>query len=850
MPATAAVALARRAAAALGCLGLFTTLAAAQVPSTTYAKAPPLPDLTGKVVLITGSTDGLGRDVARRVAAAGARVLVTGRSAERGDSLVDEITKSGKGSAAFYRADLASLAEVRRLADRVIRDNKRLDFLINNAGVGLVFDSTRKFSADGYELHFAVNYLAHYLLTQRLLPLITASAPARIINVSSGSQEPINFDDVMMTRGFNGERGYAQSKLMQVMMTIDMAPALEKAGILTYSLHPATTMGTTMARLLNVKPRSTIAEGVESVINAMTTTEPSGTFFNQLKPWKAQAQAYDAEARRKLRILSDSLAGLAAGSAAAGRPSTMAGRSTVYAPNGMVATSQPLASAAGLEVLRTGGNAIDAAVAAAAVLSVTEPHMTGIGGDLFAIVWLAREQKLVALNAAGRAGSLMTRETLVARGFKPGVQQGVLSVTVPGALAGWDLLVRTHGRRTLAAALAPAIRYAQDGFPVTPIIAQQWAAETALLEKDPGAAATFLPGGRAPAAGEWFRNPDYARTLRTIAASGIGAFYGGPIGRRIVARLKELDGLVTLDDLRKNAPTWVTPISVPFRGYRVWELPPSNQGVAALEMLRILEPYDLKAMGHNSAAYLHHLIEAKKLAYADLGRFVGDADHLDLPAEKLLSDEFIAERRSHLDATRAAARVDPGPYRTASETIYLTTADLEGNMVSLINSNFDAFGSGIVVPGTGFPLHNRGAGFTVTEGLPNTVAPGKRPFHTLIPGFVTRTENGRETAYMSFGLMGGGMQAQGHAQFLLNHFVFGMDLQEAIDAPRFRHLDGLRVAIETPVGDAVRATLTGMGHVLVDERPVSFGGAQAIVRLKKGYAAGSDPRKDGMAVGY
>ena len=536
--------------------------------------------------------------------------------------------------------------------------------------------------------------------------------------------------------------------------------------------------------------------------------------------------------------------------AAAQRPSTMAGRSTVYAPSGMVATSQPLASAAGLQVLRSGGNAIDAAVAAAAVLSVTEPHMTGIGGDMFAIVWLAKEQKLVALNAAGRAGSLMTSEALAARGFKSGLQQGVMSVTVPGALAGWDLLVRTHGRRTLAAALEPAIRYARDGFPVTPIIAQQWAAETALLQRDSAAAATFLPGGHAPAAGEWFRNPDYARTLQAIATTGIGTFYGGPLGQRIVARLKALDGFITLEDLKKNAPNWVTPISVPFRGYRVWELPPSNQGVAALEMLRILEPYDLKSMGHNSAGYLHHLIEAKKLAYADLERFVGDADHLDMPAERMLSDEFIAERRSHLDATRAQTRVDPGPLRTASETIYLTTADAEGNMVSLINSNFDAFGSGIVVPGTGFPLHNRGAGFTVTTGLPNTAAPGKRPFHTLIPGFVTQTVQGRETAYMSFGLMGGGMQAQGHAQFLINHFVFGMDLQEAIDAPRFRHLDGLRVAIEMPVGDQVRAALAGMGHVLINERPISFGGAQAIMRLAKGYAAGSDPRKDGMAVGY
>jgi len=532
------------------------------------------------------------------------------------------------------------------------------------------------------------------------------------------------------------------------------------------------------------------------------------------------------------------------------RPTTLAGRSTVYAPNGAVATSQPLASAAGLEVLRQGGNAVDAAVAAAAVLSVTEPHMTGIGGDMFAIVWLAREQKLVALNASGRAGSLMTRETLQARGFRAGSQQGVMSVTVPGALAGWDRLVRTHGKRTLAQALQPAIAYARDGFPVSPIIAAQWANETSFLQRDSAAAATFLPGGHAPKAGEWFRNPDYARTLQDIAKNGIGTFYGGALGARIVARLSALNGFITLDDLKKNAPTWVTPISVPFRGYRVWELPPNNQGIAALEMLRILETYDLKAMGHNSPAYLHHLIEAKKLAYADLDRFVGDADHLDMPAEQMLTDEFIAERRSHMNATRAQERVDPGPLRTKSETIYLSVADAEGNMVSFINSNYDYFGSGIVVPGTGFVLHNRGAGFTLTPGLPNTVAPGKRPFHTLIPGFVTQTVNGREQAYMSFGLMGGGVQAQGHVQFLLNYFVFGMDLQAAIDAPRFRHYDGFRVALEAPVTDSVREALKAMGHVLIDQPPVAFGGAQAIVRLPKGFAAGSDPRKDGMAVGY
>ncbi len=536
--------------------------------------------------------------------------------------------------------------------------------------------------------------------------------------------------------------------------------------------------------------------------------------------------------------------------AEAQRPTTLAGRSTVYAPQAMAATSQPLASAAALDVMRAGGNAIDAAVAAAAVLGVTEPHMTGIGGDMFAIVWLAKEQKLVALNAGGRAGSRMIRDTRVARAFRSGSQQGAMSVTVPGALAGWDLLLRTHGRRTLRQVLQPAIRYARDGFPVTPIIAAQWANETEFLKRDSATAATYLINGRAPKAGDWFVNRDLARTMQTIADSGVRVFYGGSLGKRIVQRLDALGGFVTLDDMKRNAPNWVTPLSVDFKGYRVWELPPSNQGVAALEMLRILEPYDLKAMGHNSAPYLHHLIEAKKLAYADLDRFVGDADHLAMPASELLSDAFIAQRRGLINASRASERMDPGPLRTKSETVYLTTADAEGNMVSFINSVYDYFGSGVVVPGTGFVLHNRGAGFTLTQGLPNTVAPGKRPFHTLIPGFVTHTVNGREQAYMSFGLMGGGVQAQGHVQFLLNHLVFGMDLQGAIDAARFRHYDGYRVALEAPITDGVRTALQAMGHVLIEQPPIAFGGAQAIMRLPKGYAAGSDPRKDGMAVGY
>lgn len=532
------------------------------------------------------------------------------------------------------------------------------------------------------------------------------------------------------------------------------------------------------------------------------------------------------------------------------RPLTMAGRSPVYAPKGIVATSQPLASTAGLDVLRRGGNAIDAAVAAAAVLSVTEPMMTGIGGDLFALIWVAKEQKLVALNASGRAGALMTREELIKRGRTRSIPRGVETITVPGALAGWQTLLTTYGTKRLADVLQPAIGYAQNGFPLTPVIAEDWVGQEAFLKRDSAATATFLPGGRSPKAGEWFRNPDYATTLRTIARDGIGTFYGGPLGQRIVKRVQELKGFVTLDDMKKNQPTWVTPMSVPFKGYRLWELPPNNQGVAALEMLRILEPYDLKALGHNSAPYLHLLIEAKKLAYADLTRFVGDPDFLDMPADRMLSDAFISERRGHIDPIKAMSRVDPGPLRTSSETIYLTVADSAGNMVSFINSNYDEFGSGIVAPGTGFVLHDRGAGFSLEEGLPNTVAPGKRPFHTLIPAFLTKTENGKEQPYMSFGVMGGAMQAQGHVQVVLNLLVFGMDVQQAIDAARFRHLNGMNVALETPITDGVRNALKQMGHVITDERQTQFGGAQAIIRLPKGWVGGSDPRKDGMAVGY
>lgn len=534
------------------------------------------------------------------------------------------------------------------------------------------------------------------------------------------------------------------------------------------------------------------------------------------------------------------------------RPSTMAHRSTVYAPHGMIATSQPLATAAGLAVLQRGGNAIDAAVTAAAVLNVVEPMMTGIGGDMFALVWVAKERRLVALNASGPAGALMTRDALLARGHRTMPEETIEDVTVPGALSGWEALLTRYGTLTLAQALQPAIGYAEDGFPVTPIIARDWADQAAKLAKDAGARTTFLVDGtRAPRAGEWFRNPDLASSFRQIAEQGPAALYGGPLGQRIVARVRELGGYLTLDDLKSHHVEWVDPISAPFHGYRVWELPPNNQGLAVLEMLRMLEPYDLRAMGHNSAAYLHLLIEAKKLAYADLARYVGEPHAMTVPSTAFLSDAYIAARRALIDTAHAADRPQPGKPLTASETIYLTVADSAGNMVSFINSLFDLFGSGVVVPGTGFALQDRGAGFTLEPGLPNTVAPGKRPFHTLIPGFVTKPDSsGVEQPWMSFGVMGGSMQPQGHLQFLLNLLVFDMDLQDAIDAPRFRHLGGLRVALEPAIGDDVRRRLAALGHVIIPDSGIAFGGAQAILRLPRGYAAGSDPRKDGMAAGH
>lgn len=526
-------------------------------------------------------------------------------------------------------------------------------------------------------------------------------------------------------------------------------------------------------------------------------------------------------------------------------PLPIAGRSTVYAPNGMVATSQPMASSVALRILEQGGTAFDAAVAASAVLSLTEPHMTGLGGDLFVLAWSAAEGRLVGLDASGRAGSRMTPEQIRADGFDRVPYQGPGSVTVPGAIAGWEALVSTYGNMQLADVLAPAIELAETGFPVTPIIAGQWSRLDGLLSEDPGASATYLiDGERGPEAGEWFRNPDLANSLRMIARDGASTMYGGALGRTIVEGLKPMGGYLELEDMAAMEVEWVEPLSVNYKGWDVWELPPAGQGIAALQMLEILEPMDLQGMGHNSAEYLHNLIEAKKLAFADIDAYVADRDHMEINAEALIDPAYIDARRA-LIGEMSAERQEPGDAATQTETVFLTVADQYGNVVSFIHSIFEYFGSGIVIPGTGFVLQNRGAGFTLEDGHPNQVAPGKRPFHTLIPGFVTRDGE----PLMAFGVMGGSMQPQGHVQFLLNMIEFGMDPQEAVDAARFRHRGGHRVAVEN-ITPRLQAALEAKGHEITGWESVAFGGAQIVMKVGNGWAGASDARKDGLAIGH
>ncbi len=533
-------------------------------------------------------------------------------------------------------------------------------------------------------------------------------------------------------------------------------------------------------------------------------------------------------------------------------PSTMAGRSTVYAPNAAIATSQPLATSAGLAVLERGGNAIDAAVTAAITLTVVEPHMTGLGGDLFALIWSAEEGELRGFSGHGKSGSLMTREAILEAGHESIPGRTAMAVTVPGSLRGWADLLEEYGTISLAEAMEPAVRLAEEGFPVSRIVSGDWeGAENALAENEGAREALLIDGERAPRPGEWFRNPDYAETLRLIQREGPGVFYGGELGERIVEGLQELGGFITLEDLANHESQWVDPISASFRDYRLWQIPPPGQGIAGLQMLRILEPLPLESMGHNSPEYLHYLVEAKKLAYADLARYIADPQHMDVNVEELLTDEYIAGRRELIDPHRAMEAVDPGPAVTESETIYLSAADADGNMVSFINSVFSSFGSAVVVPGTGFALHNRGSGFTMEPDMPNTVGPNKEPFHTIIPGFVTKTsEDGTEEPWLSYGVMSGAMQPQGQVQVLLNLVLFDMDVQEAIDAARFRHFSGMNVGLEPPIAHEIREALRARGHEVSVAGPFSVGGGQAVLRLEQGWAAGSDPRKDGQAAGF
>jgi gamma-glutamyltranspeptidase/glutathione hydrolase len=533
-------------------------------------------------------------------------------------------------------------------------------------------------------------------------------------------------------------------------------------------------------------------------------------------------------------------------------------RSVVMARNGLIATSQPLASAAGLRVLQQGGNAIDAAVTAAAVLAVVEPSMNGLGGDLFALVHDPKTGAVRALNASGRAPRAATVDEFRRRKLEDIPYRGVLSVSVPGVVDGWSELLSKYGTITLAQALEPAIRYARDGFAVSEIISVQWKAAESTLASDAAASAAFLPNGQAPAAGDVFTNPRLAATLEAIAKGGRDAFYRGPIARAIAEDMKRRNGLLSETDLNAHASDWLDPIATTYRGYDVLEFPPNTQGVTALQMLNLLEGFDLKALGHNSAAYLHLLVEAKKIAFADRDAWL--ADLAAVPPDvlrRLLSKDYAAERRKEINPRRAAAAYPPmrlGGRTQAAErvpeargdTIYLTAADGRGHVISLIQSIFENFGSGIVAGDTGIVLHNRGSLFTLNPEHPNVLAPGKRPFHTLVPAMVLHDKR----PWLSFGVMGGDMQPQGHVQVLLNLIDFGMNIQEAGEAARFRH-SGAGLALESTIGAEARDGLQARGHQVI-QSVGAFGGFQGILidpktRVLKG---GSDPRKDGLAIGY
>jgi gamma-glutamyltranspeptidase/glutathione hydrolase len=528
------------------------------------------------------------------------------------------------------------------------------------------------------------------------------------------------------------------------------------------------------------------------------------------------------------------------------KPSASGGRtrSAVRAMNGMIATSQPLASAAGLRILQQGGNAIDAAVAAAAVLCVVEPMMVSAGGDLFAIVWNARKRELKALNASGRAPLAASIDELKKRGFDKMPENGIQAVTVPGAVDGWAKLLERYGTMKLAQVLQPAIDYAERGFPVTDVIANDW--EVGMNHKDePDFAKTFLPGGKAPVAGEIFTNKNLAGTLKKVAAGGPEAFYRGEIAAKIVKFAQAKGGFHTLKDFANHTSNWIDPISTTYRGNTVYELPPNTQGVTALVWLNILEGFDLRALGHNTPEYLHLLAEAKKLAFIERARHIADPAFYQAPIDKLLSKDYSAELRKRIDPSQVIEQTASGP-RGGEDTVYLTVVDKDRNAISLIQSIFSAFGSGLVAGDTGIVLHNRGAGFSFDPNHPNRLEGNKRPFHTLVPAMVFQNGN----PWLTFGVMGGDMQTQGHVQVLLNIIDFGMDVQRAGEMPRFRHFES-GLALESAIGEDIRSALKSKGHKTTTS-PGMFGGYQAIMIDPKTGAlfGGSDPRKDGCAIGW
>jgi len=535
-------------------------------------------------------------------------------------------------------------------------------------------------------------------------------------------------------------------------------------------------------------------------------------------------------------------------------------RSEVIAPKAMAATSHPLATQIALDVMREGGSAVDAAIAANAALGLMEPTGNGIGGDLFAIVWDPKSNKLHGYNGSGRAPRALSLQWFVDNGYTDIPPHGPLPVTVPGTVDAWFALHERFGRQPMARNLAPAIRYARDGHPVAETIAYYWGRSVPLLSKWPGFSEQFTIDGRAPMKGEMWRNPNLADTLQAIADGGRDAFYKGDIARTVDAYFRANDGFLRFDDLAAHTGEWVEPVSVNYRGVDVWELPPNGQGIAALQMLNILEGFDFAKIPFGSAEHVHLFTEAKKLAFADRARWYADPAFHPAPVERLLSDEYAAERRALIDRERAANAVDAGDVLNEGDTIYLTTADADGMMVSLIQSNYRGMGSGMAPPGLGFIFQDRGEQFVLRPDHPNSFAPGKRPFHTIIPAFLTR--DGKP--WISFGVMGGAMQPQGHAQIVMNLVDFGMNLQEAGDAPRIHHdgstdpagqvtemQDGGVLNLESGFPYETVRELMRMGH-RVQPALGPYGGYQAIMRdpVTNVYFGASESRKDGHAAGY